>query len=276
MRIYRAHRFAQPSSKSRGQADPRLDTFALLLIMVDLFLLGLFAWKEARVEAAGSSPSRLILYMSLLSAIPSVVGLSLAWFMRGKAYLFALPLLFASVMTFPGLQYGFATIAAKHVLPYAQMEYATRRTYTVGKAPVTLHVYPGSRDAVAPLVHILQDPNSPDRTAAVMDVGVIGPPAAEAVPYLSQIMRNRDRGVSYLASQSLVKIGGAGIDALIQALSADEDRVRLVAIVALQNAGPAGRPAIPELEKRWSKEDPAIRSQIDIAISNLRRTRNAL
>jgi len=71
-----------------------------------------------------------------------------------------------------------------------------------------------------------------------------------------------------------MKIGGAGIDALIQALSADEDRIRLTAIVALQNAGTAGRPAIPELEKRWSKEDPAIRSQIDIAISNLRRQRD--
>jgi len=157
-------------------------------------------------------------------------------------------------MTFPGLNYACASVVAKHWLPYAQMEYATRRTYTVGKTPVTLHVYPGSRDAVAPLVHILQDPNSPYRTAAVMDVGFIGPPAAEAVPYLAQIMRDRDRGVSYAASQSLVKIGGAGIDALIQALSADEDRIRLTAIVALQNAGPAGRAAIPELEKGGLKK----------------------
>ena len=179
-----------------------------------------------------------------------------------------------SVTEFPGIQYVCASFVAKPLLPYAQMEYATRRTYTVGKTPVTLHVYPGSRDAVASLVHLLQDADSPYRTAAVMDVGVIGPPAAEAVPYLAQIMRERDRGVSYAASQSLVKIGGAGIDALIQALLAEEDRVRLVAIVALQNAGPAGRPAIPELEKRWSKEDPAIRSQIDIAVTNLRRQRD--
>jgi HEAT repeat protein len=196
--------------------------------------------------------------------------------MRGKVYIFALPLLFASVMTFPGIQYACASVAAKHVLPYAQMEYATRRSYTVGKTPVTLHVYPGSRDAVAPLVQILKDVDSPHRNEAVTDVGIIGPPAAEAVPYLSQILRDRSRDLSYRASQSLVKIGGAGIDALIQALSADEDRVRLVAIVALQNAGTAGRAAIPELEKRWSKEDPSIRSQIDIAISNLRRTRNEL
>src|SRR5437762_11842100 len=113
--------------------------------------------------------------MTLLSAIPSVAVLSLACFMRGKAYLFALPLLFASVMTFPGFQYACASIVAKHFLPYAQMEYATRRTYTVGRTPVTLHVYPGSRDAVAPLVLILQDPDSPDRNAARIDVGVIGP-----------------------------------------------------------------------------------------------------
>jgi hypothetical protein len=271
MPIYRAHRFAPPSRTSGRQVDPRLDTVALLLIVLDLCLLAVFAWKVARVEAAGVSPNHLILYMTLLSTIPSLVGLSIAWYMRGRMYWFSLPLLFASVMTFPGIHYACATTAAKHFLPYAQMEYATRRSYTVGKKPVTLHVYPGSRDAVASLVRILQDPNSIDRNAAVMDVGIIGPPAAEAVPYLSQIMRERDRDASYRASQSLVKIGGAGIDALIQALSADEDRVRLVAILALQHAGPAGRPAIPELEKRWSKEDPAIRSQIDIAISNLRR-----
>src|SRR6266480_2597766 len=161
MPMYRADRFAPSSSTSGRQVDPRLDTWALLLIVLDLCLLGLFAWKEARVEAAAGSPNRLILYMTLLSTLPSVVGLSLAWFMRGKVYLFALPLLFASVMTFPGLNYACASIVATHWLPYAQMEYATRRTYTVGKTPVTLHVYPGSRDAVAPLVHILQDPDSP-------------------------------------------------------------------------------------------------------------------
>src|SRR5882762_1709201 len=109
MRIYRAHRFAQTSRTSGGQVDPRLDTFALMLIVLDLCLLGLFACKVARVEAAAGSSNRLILYMSLLSAIPSVVGLSLAWFMRGKVYIFAIPLLFVSVMTFPGLQYACAS-----------------------------------------------------------------------------------------------------------------------------------------------------------------------
>src|SRR5947207_12327059 len=108
MPIYRAHRFAPPSSTSGRQVDPRLDTFALMLIVLDLCLLGLFAWKVARVVAAAGSPNRLILSMTLLSTIPSVVGLSLAWFMRGKAYLFALPLLFASVMTFPGFHYACA------------------------------------------------------------------------------------------------------------------------------------------------------------------------
>src|SRR6266513_1797252 len=111
--MYRSHRFAPPSKTSGRQVDPRLDTLALLLNVLDLGLLGLFAWKEARLEAATGSPNRLILYMTLLSTLPSVAGLSLAWFMRGKVYLFALPLLFASVMTFPGLNYACASIVAK-------------------------------------------------------------------------------------------------------------------------------------------------------------------
>src|SRR6266700_2756797 len=106
MPMYRGHRFASPSNTSSRQMDPQLDTFALLLIVFDLSLLGFFAWKYARVEAAVGSANRLILYMSLISAIPSLVGLSLAWFMRGKVYLFALPLLFTSVMVFPGVNYA--------------------------------------------------------------------------------------------------------------------------------------------------------------------------
>src|SRR4051812_26034382 len=122
MPIYRAHRFAPPSRTSGRQVDPRLDTLALMLILLDLFLLGIFAWKVARVEAAAGSPNHLILYMALLSTAPSLLGLSLAWYMRGKVYIFAFPLLFASMMTFPGLQYACASMVAKRFLPYAQME----------------------------------------------------------------------------------------------------------------------------------------------------------
>jgi hypothetical protein len=276
MRIYRADRFAPPSKTGRRQVDPRLDTVALLLILIDLILLGIFAWKTAHALAAGSPPHRLMIQMAFISAIPSLVGLGLFGYMRGRAYIFALPLLAMSVVLLPGLNYACASYLARPFLPYTQIEYATRRTYTVGSTPVMLHVYPGSRDAVAPLVRILQDPQSPSRNAAVIDAGIVGPAAAEAVPLLSQILRERNRELSYQAGQSLVKIGGPGIDALIEALKADQDRVRLVAIVALQNAGAAGKPAIPELEKMWSKADPAMRSQIDIAVTNLRRTRNEL
>jgi hypothetical protein len=274
MRIYRGDRFAQSSRSPRRQADPRLDTLALFLILIDIILIGLFAWKSAHALAAGSPPNRLILYMSMASIFPSLLGLGLWGYMRGRVYVFALPLLAMSVMLLPGLNYVCASYVARPLVPYMQIEYATRRTYTIGSTPVTLHIYEGSRDAVAPLVQILQDPQSPYRSKAVMDVGLVGPSAAEAVPSLNQILRERDRELSYQAGQSLVKIGGAGIDALIDALKADQDRIRLVAIVALQNAGPAGKPAIPELEKMWSKADPAMRSQIDIAVTNLRRTRD--
>lgn len=273
MRIYRDHRFA-PSSPTRRNADPRLDTLALLLILIDLVLLAMFAGKSAQAHVAGASPKHLILYMSLFSIVPSLVGIALWAYMRGRTYIFALPLLGMSVILFPGLNYTCASYLARPLLPYTQIEYATRRTYTLGSTPTTVHVYTGSREAVSTLVQILKDPNSSDREKAIVDVGILGPVAAEAAPVLSEIMRERDRELSYQASQSLVKIGEPGIDALIEALQAEQDRVRLVAIVALQNAGPAGKRAIPELEKMWSKSDPAMRSQIDIAVTNLRRSRN--
>jgi hypothetical protein len=274
MKIYRADRFAPPSRSARKQVDPRLDTFALALILVDLLLLGAFAWKIAHLQAAASSPNKLMVYMALATAVPSLVGLGLWWLMRGKLYLFALPLLAMSVIMLPGLNYACAAFVARPLLPYTQIEFATRRTYTVGSTPVTLHLYPGSRDAITPLVRILQDRDSPYRRAALIDVAIVGPAAAEAVPALTQIMRERDRDLSYQASQALVKIGGTGIDALIEALKADEDRVRFIAVVALQNAGAAGKPAIPELEKMWAKETPAMRGQIDIAVTNLRRAKD--
>ncbi len=195
--------------------------------------------------------------------------------MRRKwTYLFALPLFCTSAAVLPGVNYVCATYLAKPLVPYTVIEVATRRNYVVGSAPVTVHVYPGSREAVADLIRVLQDPQSPSRSGAVIDAGIIGPAAAAAVPFLDQIMRDRDRELSYQASQSLVKMGEPGIAALIEALKAEQDRVRWVAIVALQNAGPLGKPAIPELEKMWSKSDPAMRSQIDIAVTNLRRQRD--
>ncbi len=274
MALYRGDRFAPPSKTARGKVDPQLDTFALLLIMIDVILLGLFALQSAKGHAAGDSPNRLILRMTMFSAIPSLLGLGLFGFMRGKAYVFALPLFCMSVMVLPGLNYVCSSYLARPLVSYAEIEFATRRSYVIAAKPVTVHVYPGSRDAVAALVLVMQDSQSPSRRAAVIDVGIVGTSAAVAVPFLDQIMRERDREMSYQASQSLVKIGGPGILALIEALKADQDRVRWVAIVALQNAGPAGKPAIPELEKMWSKSDPAMRSQIDIAVTNLRRERD--
>jgi HEAT repeat protein len=274
MRIYRDHRFATASRPARGKVDPRLDTFALILIMVDLILLGIFAVLSAKGQVAGDSPNRLTLRMTMLSAIPCIVGLGLWSYMRGKAYLFALPLLCMSVFMLPVVNYVCGSYLAKPLVPYTSIEFATRRSYALGSKTVTVHVYPGSREAVPVLIRVLQDPQSPSRSDAVRDAGLIGPLAAEAVPYLDQILRERDREMSYQAGQSLVKIGGPGINALIDALQAEQDRIRLAAIVALQNAGPDGKTAIPELEKMWAKSDPAMRSQIDIAVTNLRRQRD--
>jgi hypothetical protein len=274
MRIYRGDRFAPPSKSARRAVDPRLDTFAVLLILVDVVLLGFFALKCAQALVAETSPNRMILWMSLISVVPSLAGLGLWGFMRGKTYIFAFPLLAVSAMLLPGVNYFCASYLARPLLPYTQIEHATRRTYKMGSTSVTVHLYPGSKDAVDPLVRVLQNPDSPDRAAAVVDAGVVGPVAAPTVPALALILRERDRDLSYQAGLSLAKIGGTGIDALIEGLKAEQDRVRLVSIIALQNAGTAGKPAIPELEKMWSKADPAMRSQIDIAVTNLRRAKD--
>jgi hypothetical protein len=266
--MYRAHRYGPVTkSSSSRQFDPRLDCVALLLIIVDFLLLGYFAWEVAEVEAASGSLNRVIIFLTLFCTLPSLLGMAMAWYMRGKPYVFALPLFFVSVMVAPGINYACASLGAKHLLIYTQMEYQSRRNY----GPVSIHVYLGAKDAVEPLVRILQDHDSKYRRDAVVDLGIIGPAAAEAVPNLLQVLRERNRDASYQAAQSLVKIGGTGIDALIQALTDDEDRVRLTAIVALQNAGAAGLPALPALEKDWPHEDPTVRYQIDLAAQNIHR-----
>src|SRR5688500_539024 len=132
MRIYRADRFAPPSKTGRRQVDPRMDTIAVSLILVDLILLGIFVGKCAQALVTGEPPNRLILYMSLMAALPSLAGFALWAMMRGKAYIFALPLLAMSVVLLPGVNYFCASYLARPLLRYTQIEYATRRTYTIG------------------------------------------------------------------------------------------------------------------------------------------------
>src|SRR4051794_7916206 len=109
MRIYRADRFAPPSKSARSKVDPRLDTVALALILIDLVVLAMFALKSAQALPAGGSPNRLIVTMSLFSVIPSLGGLGLWWYMRGKAFIFTFPLLVMSMMLLPGLNYSCAS-----------------------------------------------------------------------------------------------------------------------------------------------------------------------
>lgn len=125
-----------------------------------------------------------------------------------------------------------------------------------------------SPDAMAPLakslVERLQRARKPDsRLNAIMSLGEIGPEARCAIPALLEQSRSGDLMTAMRAIEALVKIDPKSAEPRIPALldwttPGHKSRVRLTAMAALRDLGPAAKAAVPALLKLADEDDLAI------------------
>ena len=100
------------------------------------------------------------------------------------------------------------------------------------------------------------------RLAAIAALGRHGDRAADAVPALIEILKENDSNLGSpheVAVRSLREIGSSHLPALTEALGRKEPRTRIGILKVLAQLGPAARPAVPDVEKRLSDEDPLVR-----------------
>lgn len=144
--------------------------------------------------------------------------------------------------------------------------------------------------AVPVLVRHLEDENAQARELAVMFLAQIGPEAAPAAPALVKLLVDPSELVQVNAAATLVMIGdhsvsdedaeepSAGESAERVALAvrtlaglADypEENVRMTAVSALGNAGPAATPALKLLRAALGDANPQIRATAAAALGRL-------
>ncbi len=126
---------------------------------------------------------------------------------------------------------------------------------------------PAARAAVSPLTTALNDQESHVRVKAAEALGEIGPDAAPAIPALIQALD--DPMTREQASAALKGIGTTAIPALREAARSPDQELRIAAIHALGQVGPAACEAIPDLRKALADADEEVRTVAVEALGNI-------
>jgi HEAT repeat protein len=124
---------------------------------------------------------------------------------------------------------------------------------------------------VVPLViKLLDNPNDDVRSLALRVLGNIGPEADEAIPFLLNKIKDRDKMIALAAGQALAHIGGKDVVLALTALLEDsEDYVRYYAANTLGYMGPDASEALPSLLKCLEDEEARVRASAAIAIGSI-------
>jgi tetratricopeptide (TPR) repeat protein len=139
------------------------------------------------------------------------------------------------------------------------------RGYAIEKLANTMSIRAAAAEAIPLLTEALRDADEPVRRRAAEALGQIGP---AAIPALTEALRDADEAVRVGAARALGKIclgkiGSAAaevVPALTEALRDDPDRdVRWRAAYSLGLIGPAAAKAIPVLTEALRDADEAIR-----------------
>jgi HEAT repeat protein len=132
---------------------------------------------------------------------------------------------------------------------------------------------PAAREAVEPLIHLLDDPHLPTRGFAANVLGRIDPQSSSVVSALVARL-NADQPAS-VKEQIVQTLGNSrtkeAIEALARALADADPRLRRYAAIALKLLGKHAEDAAPALQKLLETEtDKDIRSQVTVALELMR------
>lgn len=126
------------------------------------------------------------------------------------------------------------------------------------------------KNNISELIVILQQGDSLARRHAAQALGVMGPPAAEAVPALIEVLNDENFTTRGYAELALGRMGSAAVLPLIDALHHQSYRVRRGAVRALAEVGSEAGPAIPHLIEAMASEDWLIRAHAAYALGRAR------
>jgi RNA polymerase sigma factor (sigma-70 family) len=129
-----------------------------------------------------------------------------------------------------------------------------------------------AKEFVPKLREVLGDEDSEVRSMAAYALSRMGTAAKTAVPELRKAMRDQDKNVRRMATYAMGRIGRETQDAVPELRMAlgDEDKdTRWNAAWALGAIGPAAKDAVPELRKAMSDPDSGVRSNVAFALGHI-------
>lgn len=119
----------------------------------------------------------------------------------------------------------------------------------------------------AVFIQALDDPEWTVRRSAAVALGRIGAPARAAMPKLFGLLSNEvDREAARSAIRQIDDVGPEAVEALVQALEAEDRTVRFFAVYYLGKLGPSAAEALPALRKLDGEDSQRFRKSIQDAI----------
>jgi HEAT repeat protein len=142
-----------------------------------------------------------------------------------------------------------------------------RRLTTLGILAGLLLFAATARAAETRLSELLKALNSADpsaRLVAIDDLGRMGPRAAEAVPALTDLLKNDSAAVRAHAAQALGEIGPpakSAVPALVRLITDPDPAVRRKVVGAVRNLRPGPEVVVPLAVKVLKDADPSVRNR---------------
>ncbi len=124
-------------------------------------------------------------------------------------------------------------------------------------------------EVVPVLIRTLADQDANVRLSVAISLGRLGPEASAAAPALTQTLADPSNEVREASIAALKRIGAEAVPTLIQALTSDDNNIRLSAALILGDIGKEAKTAIPALIATLQDEDAAVRGNAAASLGSI-------